>query len=594
MRSAGRRGELRIVTTNQILVGVGLTVALAVGAQILAQRLRLPALILLLPFGFIAGALTDTVNPDRLLGPAFPPLVSLAVAVILYDAGLSLDLARLTGHPRRAVVRLIAIGTPLTCVVTAWVAAPLLGLSRGAALMLGAIVVVSGPTVVGPLLEAVRPSERTQHILAWEGSLIDPVGGILGATVFAVVAAQVKPGAGRQLVQFGVTIGVGLAGAVVALALLWLLLRRVRLGEVLGTSAQLATVIVVAAGCDVIRDDSGLLAAVVVGVAVANLSGFDLPERRPFFEVLVQLVLGLLFVSISATVSPASLRQLVLPTLGLVAVLVLVVRPVVALLSTAGTELGGGERGLIGWMAPRGIVAAATAATFGASLTAKGVGGAARLLPVTFLVIVVTVTLYGLTAGRVARLLGVVRSARSRPLLVGGEGWVVEVARALRHAGLDVLTWAGAPDDRDRLVAAGFPLAPDGVVAAATGKGARIEGVTAVLLLTGEHDFNALAVGLLVDTVDGGIYRSAPPGPEHGVVAPFAGAQGLLFDGLTPAALQARLATGSRILVRPATDGLPRGHDLLFVVDPDGRLWPSTVDDPAQPSPADTMIVLTP
>src|SRR5262249_42896966 len=133
-----------------------------------------------------------------------------------------------------------------------------------------------------------------------------------------------------------------------------------------------------------------------------------------------------------------------------------------------------------------------------------------------------------------------------------------------------------------------------GVVAAATGKGAQIEGVTAVLLLTSEHDFNALAAGLLVDTVDGGIYRCAPPGPEHGVVAPFAGARGLLFDGLTGAAVQARLAAGARIVVRPATDGLPRGHDLLFAVDPDGRLWPSTMDDPARPAPADTLIVLTP
>jgi NhaP-type Na+/H+ or K+/H+ antiporter len=582
------------MTTNQILVGVGLTVVLAVGAQILAQRLRLPALILLLPFGFIAGAITDTVHPDRLLGAAFEPLVSLAVAVILYDAGLSLNLARLTGHPRRVVVRLIAIGVPVTCAATAWLAAPLLDLSRGAALMLGAIVVVSGPTVVGPLLEAVRPSERTQRILAWEGSLIDPIGGILGATVFAVVSTQVKPGTGRQIAEFVVTIAVGLAGAVVALAVLWLLLRRLRLGEVLGTSAQLATVIAVAAGCDVIRDDSGLLAAVVVGVSVANLAGFDLPERRPFFEVLVQLILGLLFVSISATVAPSSLRHLVAPALGLVAFLVLVVRPLVALLSTAGTELGRGERGLISWMAPRGIVAAATAATFGASLTTKGLAGAPRLLPVTFIVIVATVTLYGLTAGPVARALKVVRTARTRPLLVGGDGWAVEVAKALRDAGLDVLTWAGAPEERDRLTAAGFPLAPDGVVAAATGKGAEIEGVTAVLLLTSEHDFNALAAGLLVDTVDGGIYRCAPPGPEHGVVAPFAAARGLLFDKLTAAALQARLAAGARILVRPATEGLPRGHDLLFVVDPDGRLWPSTMDEPARPAPADTIILLTP
>src|SRR5690242_7690363 len=115
-------------------------------------------------------------------------MVSLAVAIILYDAGLGLDLRRLTGHTRRVVVRLIAIGVPVTFLLAAWAGALLLGMSRGAAFMLGAIVVVSGPTVVGPLLDFIRPIERTQRILAWEGSIVDPVGGILGAIVFTAVA----------------------------------------------------------------------------------------------------------------------------------------------------------------------------------------------------------------------------------------------------------------------------------------------------------------------------------------------------------------------------------------------------------------------
>jgi NhaP-type Na+/H+ or K+/H+ antiporter len=172
------------VTSDQVLLGVGLTLVLAVGSQIVAGRLRVPALIVLLPAGFLDSALTDLVNPVQLLGPAFEPLVSLAVAVILYDAGLGLDLRRLTGHPRRVVVRLIVIGVPLTFGLAALAAAPLLGLSRDAALMLGAVLVVSGPTVVGPLLAFARPSDRTRRILAWEGSLVDPVGAILGAVVF--------------------------------------------------------------------------------------------------------------------------------------------------------------------------------------------------------------------------------------------------------------------------------------------------------------------------------------------------------------------------------------------------------------------------
>jgi NhaP-type Na+/H+ or K+/H+ antiporter len=194
---------------------------------------------------------------------------------------------------------------------------------------------------------------------------------------------------------------------------------------VLGTSAQLAVVVAVAAGCDAVRDDSGLIAAIFMGLALANRREFDIPDRRPFFETLVQLIIGVLFISISATVTPASLRHLVLPTLVLVAALVVVARPVAAFAATMRTDLEKRERAFIGWMAPRGIVAAATASTFTAGLVAKGIGGASKILPATFVVIVATVTLYGLTAAPVARLLRVGRPARTRPLLVGGDQWVI-------------------------------------------------------------------------------------------------------------------------------------------------------------------------
>jgi NhaP-type Na+/H+ or K+/H+ antiporter len=153
------------VTTNQVLFGLALTVVLAVGSQVLARSLRIPALIVLLPVGFAAGAMTDAINPDHLLGAAFQPLVSLAVALILFDAGVGLDLRKLVGHTRRTVIRLVTIGVAITWGLAAFTAAALLGMSRPAALMFGAILVVSGPTVVGPLLELLRPVERSSGFL---------------------------------------------------------------------------------------------------------------------------------------------------------------------------------------------------------------------------------------------------------------------------------------------------------------------------------------------------------------------------------------------------------------------------------------------
>jgi hypothetical protein len=367
-----------------------------------------------------------------------------------------------------------------------------------------------------------------------------------------------------------------------------------RLAELLGTEAMLATVVAVAAACDIVRDDTGLIAAIVMGLGLANLPGFDIPARRPFFETVIQLIIGVLFISISATVTPDSLEGLVVPTLGLVAVLVLVARPLVALAATLWTDLSRGERGFIGWMAPRGIVAASTASTFTATLVADRIGGADKILPVTFLVIVMTVTLYGLTAAPAARLLGVMRPARTRPLLVGGLPWVIDLGRALRSAGLDVLMWAGLQAQRDQITGAGLELARGELLAAATSRGAELEGVTAVLLLTGEDDFNALASTTLQPNLDGAVYRVAAPHDSHGVIAPYTGAEVLFGDPLTGRAINQRHQDGAGIVTRPANGAVPDGYDLLFLVRADGQLVAVTKHRRPAPEDGDTLVLLGP
>jgi NhaP-type Na+/H+ or K+/H+ antiporter len=576
------------VSTDQVLSGIALILVLAVGSQVAASRLRIPALIILLPAGFAAGALTTDVDPERLLGPAFQPLVSLSVAVILYDAGLALELDRRRhGTARSVVFRLITVGVPVTWAFGAVSAGLLLGMSRDAAVMLGAIMVVSGPTVVGPLLDFTRPTERLRRVLAWEGSLIDPVGGILGAVVFQeVIAGGYKPG------QFMLSVAVGVGGAAVGVAMLWFCLCKLDLGEVLATSSQLACVVGVAAACDIGRGDSGLIAAVLMGLALANLRGFDVPARRPFFENLVQLIIGVLFVSISATVTPQSLRHLLLPTLGLVAILVLVTRPLVAFLATSRTDMPRAERQFTGWMAPRGIIAAATASTFGAGLAAHHTGGAAKILPVTFLVIAMTVALYGLTAVPVARHLGVIRSGRTRPLLVGGASWVIDLARALRQAGLDVLMWAASQDQRDQIRQAGFELAPGELLSSAVGEGAELEGITSVLLLTDEDDFNALAATVLASSAGPQAHRLGPRQPGYGVMASRTAAE-TLFGTLTRYEVAERYAAGARISLAPVGDTIPPGAEILFLITPDRALIPAATSRLPAPKSAGTLVLLT-
>ena len=588
----------RGISANQVLIGAGLIVVLAVGSQVLASRLAIPALIVLLPVGFLAGALTPDVDPVRLLGPVFQPLVTLAVSVILYDAGLGLNLGKLAAADRSVVVRLLVFGVSLSWAATAACGLVLLGMSIRAAVMLGVILVVSGPTVVNPLLAYVRPEARLRRLLAWEGSLIDPVGGILGAVVFHAVSASTRPHVPDQLRQFSSSFAVGIIGGVAGVAVLYLALSILRLPEVLGTNVQLATVIAVAAGCDVLRQESGLIAAIVMGLAVSNLTWFDIPARRPFFETLVQLIIGLLFISIGATITPDSLQGVLLPTAGLVAVLVFIARPFAALISTLGSGMRGAERNFIAWMDPRGIVAAATASAFAIPLIFKGVDGADKILPVTFLVIVSTVALYGLTAKPVARLLKVLEAARARPLLVGGDPWVIDLGRSLRTAGLDVLMWAGHERQRRQITQAQLNLAPGELLASATGEGAELEGITAVYLLTEEDDFNALAATILrgdaggEDAAGPSVYALAPPSADHGVVAPFTDGDRLFGSGISRASLDRRYERGARIDAVPSDGTVPGGYDMLFVVDHAGRLEPATEKATPRPRPGDTLVLL--
>ena len=394
------------MTDAQIFAGLGLIVLLALLCQVAASRLRLPAILLYLPVGFAAGNLTTVVDPNAIFGSAFSPLVNLAVAVVVFDAGLELVFGEIEHpHHHRVVRRLLFGGVPFTWAgagVLAWL---LLGLSWQMAVMLGAILIVSGPTVAAPLLSAARPGARVTAILSWEATIIDPVGALVGVLVFQSLLAGTGPHA-LGVGQFGLRLLFGAAMGAVGVGVLWLLLRGLRVSGYLAADAILATVVGMAALSDAVRADTGLVTALVIGVALANVPGFRVEETRQFREAVIQMVIGLLFVSIAATVTASSLTAVLWPTLALVAGLVLLVRPSLAALATLGTSLSRAERVFIGAMDPRGIIAAVTAASFSASLGAAGVAGAEKLLPVTFLVIVGTVVVYGLSAVPLARGLG--------------------------------------------------------------------------------------------------------------------------------------------------------------------------------------------
>jgi NhaP-type Na+/H+ or K+/H+ antiporter len=398
------------LTQNQLSLGITLIFAVAMLCQVVAPRLRIPALVLLLPAGFVLGILVPGANPMAILGSAFSPVVDLVVAIILFQGGMELGKRHISKADGHTVLRLVWIGGALTWASATLLAAYIIGLPFAIALLLGAIVTVSGPTVVNPLLDVVRPKKRVRSVLQWEGTLLDPIGALTAVIVFQAIKAGEQASLGESIAVFVV----GLVAAAI-IAAIGLVVMRVGLriaGDnrpVLGTQVLLGTVILASGLANVVTDDVGLLTALLMGIGVAKMARTydkDVGPVRPFFDIVVNVAIGVLFVGLSTLVTPESVAPLVLPTLGVIAILILVVRPGMVLLMTIRKGFSMRERLFIGWMAPRGIVAAATAASTSTTLIALKVDGAHDLLPVTFMIIAGTVFVYGLTAVPMARLLG--------------------------------------------------------------------------------------------------------------------------------------------------------------------------------------------
>ena len=535
-----------MLSTDQTLKGLGLVIVLALACRLVSGRMRLPAIVLLLPVGFVAGAATDDVHPDALLGNAFQPLVSLGVGLILFEAGLRLRLDEVRGRARRVVERLVVVGPLVTAVGVALAVKLLFGLGWGVSAVLGAILVVSGPTVVLPLLAFVRPTDRVRSVLKWEGVLIDPLGALLGVLAFQVVLASPGYDPGEMALSIGTGLLVGAGGA----AVLWLLLRSLQRAAP-GQSVAAALMVVVAAlvVADLIREDSGFLAATVMGVVLANQTQLDLSRVLAFHGTVVELLIAILFVLISASVEPSQVWDLLPEGLALVAVMVLILRPLTVGIGTWRSELSRAERIFMAWLAPRGIVAAATASAFGLQLAQAGVRGADDILPIAFIAIFGTVVLYGLTAAPLARVLGLAGAGDRVVLVVGGNAWARAIAGALRSAGLGVRLWTGRSEEQAAAREAGLEAGNARLGADLASREEELEEITDALLMTENDDFNALAAFELRQELGSDhVYRLPPRGELLDLVPAYAEGRILFGEDLTFSELTRRFDAGARLV----------------------------------------------
>jgi hypothetical protein len=448
-----------------------------------------------------------------------------------------------------------------------------------------------------PLLAFVRPSERVRSVLKWEGTLIDPIGALLGVIAFHAVQQGAVGDRPFHAGELTLSLGTGLAIGVVGAGLLWLLLRNLQ-RTAPGHSVAAALMLVAAAvvSADLLREDAGFVAAAVMGMALANQRQLDVSRILEFHGTVVGLLIGMLFVLISASVTPSQVSAVLPEGLGLIAVMVLVIRPLVVALSTWGSSLASRERAFVAWMAPRGIVAASTASAFGLELTQTGVSGAEKILPIAFIAIFGTVVLYGLTAEPVARLLGVAGAGAPVVLVVGGHEWARSIALALRDAGLEVRMWTSRPDEQAAAHEAGLEArrAPLGVDLER--REAELEPVGDALLLTESDDYNALAAFELRQELGRDrVYRLAPSSGEQDPVPGYAEGAILFARDLTYPELDRRFESGAQVSKLSAdgrSPGRPATARLLFLVRGDGQLRPALAGDQVEAEAGDTSIWL--
>lgn len=422
--------------------------ALGISAQWLAWRLRLPSILLLLGFGFLASFLPA--GPDEIIGrEVLFPIVSLSVAVILFEGGMSLRFAELR-EVGPALGGLVTIGALVVWGLASLTAHFVVGFSPAISAVVGAIVVVTGPTVVGPLLSHIRPSRKIGSLAKWEGIVIDPIGAVLAVLVFEFIM-QTGEGATWATPMWSIakTIGVGVILGIVTAYMMIFALKSYWVPDFLHNAFILAVLLAVFAISNYIQSESGLLTVTVLGLLMANQKHIPVRHIFEFKENLRVLLISCLFIVLAARISVDTLLGVGWKGLLFVAVLILVVRPASVFLSTMGSSLNWREKVFLCFMAPRGIVAAAVGSIFSFELVHHAeklnlidIGGTsegALVVPVVFMVIVGTVTFYGLTASPVARWLGLASPAPQGVLIAGADRWIRELAVVIKSAGFQVM-----------------------------------------------------------------------------------------------------------------------------------------------------------
>jgi len=430
---------------NNILLSIASIGVLGIACQWFAWWVRIPSILFLLTVGIIVGPVLNLINPDALFGNLLFPFISLSVAVILFEGSLTLKFEDIRGHGK-TVSNLVSTGALITWLIIGYSTYHLLNLPIELAFLFGAIVVVTGPTVIIPMLRTVRPNTKVANVLRWEGIVIDPLGALLAVLVFDfIISGQQNNALGMIFLTFGKIIFSGLIIGFVSGWSIGELLRKQYVPQYLRNIFTLISVFAIFVISEMIESESGLLAVTVMGITMANMKDMDIDNILDFKESLSVLLISALFIILAARIELHELIHVGWPAIILLGIIIFVARPISVFTSSIGSDLTVNEKLMVSWIGPRGIIAAAISSLFALRLEDAGYSEAALIVPLTFVIIIGTVVIQSTTARYIADFLKVREPSPTGLLIIGAGNVARAIGKELQSHGFKTLltdsTW---------------------------------------------------------------------------------------------------------------------------------------------------------
>ncbi len=477
------------------LISIVVVIALGMFSQWLAWRIQWPSIVIMTIAGLLIGPIFGLINPQEGLGELYSPIISLAVALILFEGSTSLDIRELKGISK-SVFRIVTFGALIAWIGGSLAAHFVAGLSLEISFIIGGLFVVTGPTVIIPLLRQAKLTPRVASVLKWEGIIVDPIGPLLALFAYEIIKITSEESfLLSDFIPFFVeSILAILVGYAIGM-LVSLLVSKGLFPEYLKSPIIFCFVLICFASGEVIMHETGMLSVTVMGLTLARSKKYvhSIGSIGHFMENISVMLTSTVFILLTASLTRDTIMDVFTwPIILFVIIMLFLVRPLSIWISTIGTELTLQEKTLVGWIAPRGVVALTVSGYFAGLLIEDGYPNASILTPLTLALVFITVCAHGFSIGPIARKLGLANTNSSGVVMVGASSFSIAFAQHLKDMGASVLITDTSDDQLYRARKFGIPTYHGEILSEHSDFEVDMTPYDTILAMKGDAAYNAL------------------------------------------------------------------------------------------------------